>query len=113
NLARIIHYARNHQLGLGSSVGLVLPRRSRRASWHYAGGIGSAAAICFREKKRSSPLATLGSAHASRHASLLLLRLDALALPGVDTFVLSSQLQSRLEKVCTLLRGCVLCRRRG
>ena len=81
---------------LGASTATLTINSPASASWNYAGGIGSAAKVCFaeREKKRSRTLGTLGSSHASRHRSLFLLRLDALALPGVDTVVLSPQLQS-------------------
>jgi sugar phosphate permease len=71
------------------------------ASRDRTGGTGSAPAIRFakREKERSGAVASFDTAYASRDGSVLLLSLDALALPGLDPHVLSSQLQARLENV--------------
>ena len=114
-VARIVHRARLLQPGVGGDLALVLPRRPGRASGDHARGARHAAesgrAGEDRRGRRCRGRA-LTSAHGAGDDRLLLLRLDAVALPDVAAVVLPARVPVRPAEVGAVHVGGVL-RRRG
>ncbi len=115
DLAWIVRRARLRQPAVGADVDLVFPRQSRGALERHARGAGAAAEPWRRDSTRAAPARAVGSAcapDAARDDRVLLLRLDAVAVPELAAVVFPERIPTRSPAIGALRVGRVLCRRR-